>query len=148
MKLFEIAATPLKAGLLPYVMEGGERLYMFMVPSDPAYGGSKPCIAKGGIDGGETSRFAAIREAEEELGLIQSNIKSATLVKAWEGRLIGNTEDYTLTIYACEVKDQKDFNKPHYETGSVHWLSADEYASVGRQSQKHIVTEVEKFLSK
>jgi 8-oxo-dGTP pyrophosphatase MutT (NUDIX family) len=114
-----------------------------MIPSDPKFGGSKPSIAKGGIDKGEGVRTAAVREAEEELGLIQANIKPNTLEKMWEGRLTGNTENYKLTIYTCEVDDKDDFNKPHYETGSTHWLTAKEFAKVGRESQVHIVAEID-----
>lgn len=149
MKMSDLMNTPTeKAGLIPYIIKDGIIHYMFMVPSNPKFGGSKPSIAKGEIDKGETSRFAAVREAEEELGLIQANIKLPTLKKRWEGSLTGNVENYKISIFTCEVDDQDDFNKPHYETGSVHWLTAKQFKSVGRESQMHIINDINKDLVK
>jgi 8-oxo-dGTP pyrophosphatase MutT (NUDIX family) len=52
---------------------------MFFIPSDPDFGGYKFQIAKGRVDRRITSN-AAIREAEEEIGLDKENIKKVTLV--------------------------------------------------------------------
>ena len=129
-----------KAGLIPYVFVKSEPLFKFMVPSDPAFGGSKPSIAKGNIDFGESCIEAAIREAEEEVGLIKSNIKNSTIQVIWPKDIVwaGNT-CYSLIVYACEVKNSHDFTNPHYETGKTFWLTAKEFSEVGKNWQIPIV---------
>jgi 8-oxo-dGTP pyrophosphatase MutT (NUDIX family) len=52
---------------------------MFFIPSDPDFGGYKFQIAKVELIRRITSN-AAIREAEEEIGLDKENIKKVTLV--------------------------------------------------------------------
>ena len=59
-----------RAGTIPYVNEGGEIKMMFMIPSNSEYGGDQAQIAKGKVEDGETTEFAAIREAKEELGAV------------------------------------------------------------------------------
>src|SRR5438309_578670 len=104
MKLFEIAMPLEKAGFMPYVIEGGRPLFMFMIPSKPNFGGPQPGIAKGGVDEGESVIRAAIREASEELGLKESNIVENTTKLAWKGRMEGSKEIYTMSIYVGEIK--------------------------------------------
>jgi 8-oxo-dGTP pyrophosphatase MutT (NUDIX family) len=130
-----------KAGVIPYIRDGDTVKMLFMVPSDPAYGGDRPAIAKGHVDKGETPEAAAIREAEEELGLKRSNMKGAPTL-AWSGELSGLEAHYILHVFIVEVNDEDDFNEPHFETGSTHWLTASEFASKGRRSQNSIVQQV------
>lgn len=116
---------------------------LFMVPSDPAYGGSRPQIAKGNVDEGEDLLTAALREAEEELGFVEANIATEP-IEAWGGGLVGMKTGggdlpYSMKVFAVQVKDKSAFTDPHYETGSVHWLSAEEFAQVGRASQNEAV---------
>lgn len=141
MKLFEIKSSG-KAGFIPYIIDGDQILFMFMVSSDPAFGGPDPSIAKGGIDPGETAKEAGIREAQEELGLVVDNLKQDTVALGWQGKLTGLKETYSFSVYAGEVKNKKKFVKPHYETGAVHWMTEDEFNRKGRQSQRHIVAAV------
>lgn len=101
----------------------------FMVPSDAKYGGDKPQVAKGRIDPGESQLVAAIREGEEELGLVAENIK-------WLEK-VGQSGD--LMFYVAEVEDINNFGKYCYETGSTHWLSLEEFLQIGRNIQKSIV---------
>ena len=124
-----------KAGFIPYIFENGILKFMFMVPSDENYGGLKPQIAKGEIDEGEDVFAAAIREAEEELGLIKTNIKENTIAEL----IYDEANDVRLDVFIGEIKDKSNFNKPHYETGSVHWLTYDEYVMVGKPVQLHLV---------
>jgi 8-oxo-dGTP pyrophosphatase MutT (NUDIX family) len=132
MKLDQV--KPRKAGLMPYVYQDGEPVFMFMVPSDADFGGKKPAIAKGNIDGSESVFEAAVREAEEELGLKKSNMIIETFAQVWRG-----SNGYLMTVFMCEVKDKMDFNEPHYETGSTHWLTAAEFSRVGKKWQIPIV---------
>ena len=70
-------AKKVKAGLIPFYFDKsiGKFKYLMMVSSDAAYGGDKPMISKGGQDPGESNRATALREAEEELGLVLSNLQ-------------------------------------------------------------------------
>jgi putative chitinase len=129
-----------RAGLVPYFNDGKQIKYLFMIPSDPAYGGSKPNIAKGRVDTGESLVDTAVREAEEELGAISSSFVSAPFL-GWSGKITGDDATYTLSVFAVEVSDTK-LNKPHFETKSVHWLTKEQFLSKGRDSQKAIVTAI------
>jgi len=128
-----------KSGMIPYVMKGGVPLFLFMIPSDSAYGGSRPSISKGNVDSGETTEQAAIREAEEELGLKRSNIVLGSVRLIWNSTFTGDVDAYDFYVYVCEVKSSSDFDKPHYETGSVHWLTAEEFENRGRRIHVKIV---------
>lgn len=129
-----------KAGLLPYFQDGDdEPRFAFMISSNPAFGGAAPMISKGHIDAGEAPDQAAIREAEEELGLRQSNMVGQTFERVWSGELTGMDATYKFLVYAVRVKSMEDFDKPHYETAKVVWLTAAEFEKVGRSTQKHIV---------
>ena len=148
MRLTELHdQKPKKSGFIPDVIEDGVPVLMLRVPSDPKYGGDKPCVAKGGIDPGEDPETAGIREAEEELGLKKSNLKMNTVKLAWKGKLTGNTETYIMTIYMGEVKSKKDFGHTHYDTGSVHWLTWEQYQKDGRRSQLNIIQAAHGLLS-
>jgi 8-oxo-dGTP pyrophosphatase MutT (NUDIX family) len=129
-----------KAGVIPYYYFDGVLKMLFQVSSDPAFGGPDPMIAKGQVDAGESVDEAAIREAEEELGLVKSNVSNIT--KAWVGPLTGMQASYTLHVYTCEVTDPDNFVEPHFETERTEWLTPDEFERVGRASQRHIVAEI------
>lgn len=129
-----------KSGFLPYVMVDGELSFMFMVASDPNFGGDRPMLSKGHVEDGEDIKEAALREAEEELGLIRSNVISS--FKAWSGRLEGMDAQYTLTIYAGEIKDKHKFNTPHFETKETVWLSLQQFRERGRKSHIPIVKQI------
>lgn len=119
-----------RAGLLPYVIEGGELKFLFMRPADSRYGGDQFQIAKGKVEDGETTEQAAIREASEELGLVEENIGNVIYL----GQFLGRT-----SFYVAEVKDKSLFNAPHFETDITAWLTLTEYQQVGRQLHIPIV---------
>lgn len=137
-----------KAGLIPYcVHPDGQLKFMFMTPSNPKYGGSKPSIAKGTVEPHEFFMNAAIREAEEELGLIIENVNLGTLRLQWSGLIKNTKRKYELFVYSCCVKSPKNFAKPHYETGSTHWLAIGEFLKIGREDHRDIVLQVERGLN-
>jgi 8-oxo-dGTP pyrophosphatase MutT (NUDIX family) len=135
-----------KAGVVPFVKEGEEVRMMFMTPSDPAYGGDKPGIAKGGLEAGEDIEAGAMREAEEELGLRSSNFAGKPFL-AVKGKLQGYTESYDFYVFAVQVKNTKDFGPHDYEVGKIDWLTLDEYKRVGRTSQLEFVQAVSSKIS-
>ena len=145
--LTETIAT--KAGILPYfVRDDGTLEFMYMTSSDANFGGSDPMIAKGHVDAGEDVKTAAVREGSEELGLRESNIVNGTLIEGWTGKLTGLTASYTMTIFTCEVKNQDDFDTPHYETAHIDWFTYDESLSKVRKSQIDIVKHIYQRIKK
>lgn len=132
MKMVEIKNSN-KSGIIPfYVDETGQILMLFMIPSDPYYGGPRLQIAKGGIDPGETSQDTAVREGIEELGLRMSNVVAvergtpAIELKRADG------ECYSMEVFVAQIVDPGDFDTPHYETGSTDWLTIQEFRAKGR----------------
>ena len=147
MKITEATAPINKAGVIPYIVQDdGTTLMMFMTPSNPSYGGSRPQIAKGGIDAGENAQEAAIREGEEELGLNRSNIIAIHAVPPVT--ISGLDASYSMTIFAVQVKDQESFSSPHFETGAVHWLTFDQFVRHGRKNQQPIVAAAVKIIDR
>lgn len=128
-----------KAGFIPYVIENGEPLFLFMIPSNPLFGGSRPCIAKGGVDRGETLLEAAIREAKEELGLKKKNIKRDTVQLVFSGKINGKKNSYRMTVFVGEVKDKEKFGAFTFETAETRWLTLKEFSNIGRDSHVGIV---------
>lgn len=148
MRLDEVAKEVKKAGFMPYfVLPSGEKEFLFMIPSDPNYGGTRVNIAKGHIDAGESARDAALREAAEELGLKKKNLRESSIALAWEGRVKGSAESYHMSVFAGEVRSKTDFNQPHYETGELLWLTAEQFSETGRSVQKSIVAHVSRSLT-
>lgn len=122
-----------RAGVIPfYINNEGEIEMFFMVPSDTKYGGDSPQFCKGKVEKGETDEEAAIREAEEELGLKTSNVDWFSYL----GIFLGRTH-----IYICEVQDKEDFNEPHFETASTHWLTLKEFEKFGRELHRPVIRE-------
>ena len=93
MQIDEVALTQ-KAGIIPYYIdEDGIPMMMFMVPSNPNYGGTEYQIAKGHIDKGETHYKAAIREGKEGQPakfLLDGIARSGTWYRRWTNNGEGN----------------------------------------------------------
>lgn len=137
---------PPKAGLIPYIVDtDGQLKMLFMVASDPKFGGSKPMISKGTIEDGETAEHAAVREAIEELGLKPENIKG-NLIKVFEDKVTLRSSNYDLTIYGVEVYNKTNFDKWDYETLFATWMTQESFETKGRRDHKPIVnTLIEKL---
>jgi len=137
MQIREIMAKD-KAGVIPfYRRDDGEILMMFRTPSDLNFGGTKPQVAKGGIDKGETVYQAAVREGAEELGLLLDNIVSTFPIPVQ--KIKGTDETYKLHMFAVEIEDPTHFGQHDYETAEVMWMTAAEFATVGRNNQQALV---------
>jgi 8-oxo-dGTP pyrophosphatase MutT (NUDIX family) len=128
-----------RAGIIPfYLNDEGEIVMMFMIPSDPEFGGADFQIAKGKVDPGEQHEEAAVREGEEELGLIKSNMISDV---HFLGKFLGR-----MHIYTVQVQSPTNFNRPHYETGQVGWLTNEQFQQIGRDLHKPIVDRAENYI--
>ena len=124
-----------RAGLVPYFVEkNGTIKMMFMRPSNYVYGTFTYQLAKGKVeDEDETFYDAAIREAQEELGLFKSNI-----IKTEE---VGNFMGRTM-VYVSKVKNKDMFGMYSDETESTKWMTLDEFMDEGRELHKPVVQAV------
>jgi len=129
-----------KAGIIPYYFDpkDDQLKFVFMVSSDPAFGGPKPMISKGEVEEGEELLEAAIREGEEELGLKKSNFAEAPFLLDTR-TFKSHFGDFEQTTYAVEIKDKKDFGKPHYETKFCPHQTLESFLEKGRENHKDIV---------
>ena len=133
-----------RAGLIPYMKGEDDTLwYLMMVSSDAKFGGPRPMISKGKIESGEAVLEAAIREAEEELGLKRRNIREKTLIDLAAERVTLHSGTYELTLYACEIMDKYDFDKWCDETEYVTWMTLDQFKEHGRRDHIKYVERLE-----
>lgn len=139
IKTFEsFSETKVRAGLIPYYNDNGQIKMLFFIPSDPAYGGDQPQIAKGRVDRGEDVQQAALREASEELGLKLSNVINTQLVT--KDLLSGMTaNNYEFHLFASEVHNMNDFDMYGDETLETKWLTIEEFKTQGRDTQLALV---------
>lgn len=123
-----------RAGLIPYMRTADSSLqYLMMVSSDPKFGGPRPMISKGKIEPMEGVLDAAIREAEEELGLKRRNIRKGTIRDLADERVVLHSGAYDLTLFSCEIMDKYDFGKWCDETDYILWMTLDEFREHGRK---------------
>jgi 8-oxo-dGTP pyrophosphatase MutT (NUDIX family) len=115
-----------RAGLVPYIIEDGIIKVLTMVASNPLYGGPRPMLSKGKIEDGEDSKTAAVREAVEELGLIEDNIVGGVWLLA-DQRVELRSGAYNLSLYAARIMDRYDFDKWQDETEYTTWLTLEEF---------------------
>jgi 8-oxo-dGTP pyrophosphatase MutT (NUDIX family) len=116
-----------RAGLIPFYKDDDDQIYMmFMMPSDEKYGGMVFQIAKGRIDEGENPLQAAVREAVEELGVRENNIK-------WIQKCGVFLNTHHIYIAEMDTMDLSKYNKPCFETSEVKWLTPDEFFKIGRR---------------
>lgn len=119
-----------RAGLIPYVVEEGKILMMFMRPSNPDFGGDEYQIAKGKVEYGETHLDAALREAQEEIGLFKGNVLRTEEVGSFMGRT---------SVFVSKIKNRDMFGEPSFETADTTWMSLDEFLENGRTLHRPVV---------
>jgi 8-oxo-dGTP pyrophosphatase MutT (NUDIX family) len=135
-----------RAGMLPYIRgEDGAIQYLMMISSDPKFGGPRPMLSKGKIEGTENAWEAAMREAEEELGLVPFNIRNTTLL-CDEHRVELYSCAYQLTLYMGEVIDRGYFEKWGDETAYTQWMTLEEFRAEGRRDHVKYVELAEERL--
>lgn len=119
-----------RAGTIPYIVENGQVLMMFMKPSNPDYGGDTFQIAKGKVEDGEEVKTAALREAKEELGLFIGNV----ILTEELGVFMGRT-----SVYVAKVKNRDMFGEPSFETSEVAWMTVEQFCETGRDLHRPVV---------
>jgi 8-oxo-dGTP pyrophosphatase MutT (NUDIX family) len=130
--------SQIRAGIVPFLKDGRA---LFMVSSNPNFGGVAPAIAKGRVDKGELVSAAAVREGTEELGLKESNMETSPL-PGWSGLVTGLRSSYQMEVYAVLVKDENDFNPTDYETAETVWLTRGQFKKIGRVSHLIIMDKI------
>jgi 8-oxo-dGTP pyrophosphatase MutT (NUDIX family) len=130
----------LRAGIIPFYKDKNDKIIMlFMKPSNKKFGGNKFQIAKGKIDKGENPLESAIREAKEELGLIENNIK-------WIKKAGIYLDNHHIFIAEVINNNSTNFNTPHYETGDTKWMQLDEFMVIGRELHIPIIKKCYKLI--
>lgn len=122
-----------RAGVVPFYIDNGSILMMFMKPSNQEYGGEKYQLIKGKVEKGESNHEAAFREAEEESGLKSSNVNNFFKIGVFLGRT---------TVYAAEIHDPEDFEDHTDETESTKWMTLEQFLEEGRKLHKNVVRNV------
>ena len=131
-----------RAGLIPYLRDDtGEPLFLMMIASNPKFGGPRPMISKGKIEEGETAFGCAVREAEEELGLVSSNMRAEPREIAHE-RVVLRSGAYDLTVYAVEIFDRWNFDRWCDETEYTEWHSVESFREKGRRDHLKYVEQL------
>lgn len=133
-----------KAALIPFRGSRAHLEMMFMLPADPFYGSHYFNIAKGHIDGDESSLEAALREGREELGIILSG--SEQIAKVGCFHVHGFQSAYHMDVYTCQVDATTTFATPHFESSDAAWLSYRWFKRHGRTSQLDVVGATHKYI--
>lgn len=102
-------------------------------------------ISKGKIEKDETTLECAIREAEEELGLLRRNLRGE-IFEIFNGRVQLYSGAYHLTVYAVEIQDRYDFDKWCDETLYTEWHTLESFKEEGRRDHIKFVEELERKL--
>lgn len=122
---------PKRSGLIPVYFDYGRIYVRCMIPSNSAFGGNMPQMAKGHIERGLSYEENAIKEAQEELGLKESNI--------YDVSYLGNFT--RIACYTCLVHDPDDFDDPHWESEWSGWVDITEGLNDIRDVQQDIFIE-------
>lgn len=131
-----------RAGLIPYMRDvSGELIFMMMVSSNPKFGGPRPMLSKGKIEEDETVFECAIREAEEELGLVRLNMIGQPKLLI-EERVVLRSGAYHLTVYSVEIRDRWNFGKWCDETEYTEWHTLDSFKERGRRDHVKYVEQL------
>lgn len=102
-------------------------------------------ISKGKIEDGEGTLECAIREAEEELGLVRENTIGEPFLIA-DQRVVLRSGAYNLTVYAVCIRDRWDFGMWCDETEYTLWVTLQEFKENGRKDHIQFVEMLEKRL--
>lgn len=135
-----------RAGLIPWLRDDkGVLQFLMMVSSNAKFGGPRPMISKGKIEDGESTLVCAVREAEEELGLLSENLADQPILVAQE-RVVLRSGAYDLTVYAAPIRDRWNFGKWCDETEYTAWMTLEEFRDQGRRDHVKYVEALAEML--
>lgn len=103
-------------------------------------------ISKGKIEDDEGTLGCAIREAEEELGLVRENMIGEPFHLTSE-RVVLRSGTYDLTVYAVQIRDRWNFEKWCDETEYTTWMSLEDFKEQGRRDHIPYVVMLESRLN-
>lgn len=157
-----------KSGVVPFIVSGGTFLYYVTKPRGKAPGLGKASfqICKGtrqykGKDGRwhdirseeaqhaetkETLASTALREGNEELGLILDNIAALWDLGAFCFTSATTGKPKYMWLFAAKMHDKDRFLADHEVKESTQercWVDLDEFAVVGRQDHVYILRQIE-----
>lgn len=136
-----------RAGVYPIYFDDEGKIHVkLFIPSDPKFGGSNMQMAKGGIDDGERSYDAALREGHEEIGLKRNNIKSMKLLT--DTQMTGKNAHYKIYVFVAEVIDPYDFDPMGFEASWTGWVELNEAIAKGRANQQQFLQELKRQYSR
>lgn len=122
-----------RGAIIPYCIMNEKVFIALMKPSDPKYGGTDFQIAKGTQEEGEDIKQTAIREGEQELGLVIP--KDIQLL--WDNKNMG------MTYFYVKVQHQTLHPLPNedgiMETAEAKWFNIEEVQSIIRSWQKPVI---------
>jgi len=121
-----------KSGMIPYYYDNGKLKVLLMKPSDPSFGGTKFQLAKGGIEPSYSPINNALKEAQEEVGLVLSNVKQVEPINIFKYK------QYDLHVFACEIFDPNNFSNTDFETGNTKWFTLPDDLLKIRKDQQEI----------
>ena len=133
--------TKVKVACIPYFKFDDGLKMLFMKPSDPSFSGTSFQCCKGTIGPGYSSESIALKEAEEELGLTEDNIKDLRFL-FYDHINYPDGRSCLIYVYVVEVLDPDKLVPFHYGTGSISWMSIKEVANNLRFIQRNIVYKV------
>ena len=132
-----------RAGLIPFFrVRDGQIKYLMMVASNPIYGGPRPMISKGKIEENEDALQCAVREAIEELGLVELNMKTQPF-KIAEEKVVLRSGMYDFTLYAVELFNTWHFEPWCEETEYIEWHTLESFKQHGRRDHVKFVAMLE-----
>lgn len=135
-----------RAGVICYTITEVEEVEMLFMKPTPIQAEYQPDgydtfqIPKGRVEPGETKEQAALREAQEEVGLFRGNIIGEP---HHLGTFLGRTD-----IYLCKIMDKDMFGEPSNETEDVKWMTLSEFLDVGRTLHQPIVSAANRWIEK
>lgn len=155
-----------KAGVVPYMREGGLRYYVMKPRGDrPELGAPTFQLGKGtrmylvpgvgwrdlrednaAAPEKESMAETALREGIEELGLKLSNIAALVDLGPYNFTSAATGKEKQMWLFAAEMKDEDDFAAERdvaITTRERSWVSEAEFAVVGRKDHHYILRDIE-----
>ncbi len=120
-----------RAGGIPWYQENGSYYVCLVTPTNPKFGGVKPCVPKGSPEGSDTYIQCAMREVSEETGIDTFKAVKPLLSK----KISSDGNDYDMHVFSMETEGEQPLS-PDFE-GIPKWYEIIEATGLIRPS--HLV---------